>query len=224
MTASSMRMARATELGIIAILGLFITMITALFVFAAPVRAGEVSENQGVLKILKVDDATGQPLAGAVFTVEGQQGTFVTDANGLFCIDGLPNGSEWLVTEIQAPPGYLLADPNVSDVNVDSEEDAACDNPEDSPNSIFRNVKQQVVETPAQTPAATPVQTTVQTPAVVATPRESALAGAGAPPVTTLPNTAMNDGAVTALMTLVLLASLGTMLGTRLAHSRAARR
>jgi hypothetical protein len=223
-TASSIRMVRATELGLIAIIGLFFALVVAALVLPTPVRAGEVAENQGVLKVLKVDDETGQPLAGAVFTVEGQQGTFVTDANGLFCIDGLPNGSEWLVTEIQAPPGYLIAEPSSSDVNVEVDSDAGCDIPDDSPNSIFRNARQQVVETPAQTPAATPVQTTVQTPAAVATPQESALGGVGRPRVPLLPNTATSDAAPgSQVMGLLLLASVGMMIGVRLARRRAAR-
>ena len=61
------------------------------------------------------------------------EGTFTTGENGKFCITGLPNDSEWLVTEIQAPPGYQLADPASQLVEVDDDGDC------NSPSATFVN-------------------------------------------------------------------------------------
>ena len=81
----------------------------------------------GSLKVRKVDEA-GARLAGAVFSVEGQKGTFTTDANGEFCITGLPFGDVLTVTEITPPPGYEVVGEASQEVAVDPDGD--CDSPE----------------------------------------------------------------------------------------------
>jgi uncharacterized repeat protein (TIGR01451 family) len=84
------------------------------------------------LNIRKVDDQ-GNRLAGAVFTVEGMEGTFTTGANGHFCITGLEEDSVWLVTEIQAPAGYEIAEEASQLVEVDDDGDCR------SPDAVFVN-------------------------------------------------------------------------------------
>ena len=76
-------------------------------------------ENQplGSLLIKKMDAATKEPLADAVFRVTTADGTAVgntngeyrTDANGCIVISGV-KPSSLTVTEVQAPAGYLLDD------------------------------------------------------------------------------------------------------------------
>jgi hypothetical protein len=89
-------------------------------------------DDDAALNIRKVDEQ-GNRLPGAVFTVEGMQGTFTTGANGHFCITGLPDDSVWLVTEIQAPAGYEIADPASQLVEVDDDGDC------NSPDAVFVN-------------------------------------------------------------------------------------
>ena len=85
-------------------------------------------------------------LAGAVFEVEGIDGTFVTNEDGFFCITGLPQNSKWTVTEIQAPEGYELADPASQLVQVDNTSDCT------SREAVFRNAPKQQEESPTPTP------------------------------------------------------------------------
>lgn len=86
------------------------------------------SDDDASLNIRKVD-SEGNRLAGAVFVVEGLEGEWTTGANGQACIQGLPDNTSWTVTEIQAPPGYVIADPaTVEDVDVDNDGD--CDSPD----------------------------------------------------------------------------------------------
>lgn len=63
------------------------------------------------LIIRKVDAETGEPLAGAVFTVTHSDGKLVgeylSDANGMVVIENLPEGT-YIIEEIQPPEGYLL--------------------------------------------------------------------------------------------------------------------
>ena len=63
------------------------------------------------LEILKIDEETGKPLAGAkfrVWTTEGEtQNEYVTDASGRIFIENL-NDIIYSVEEIVAPDGYLL--------------------------------------------------------------------------------------------------------------------
>lgn len=86
------------------------------------VFTAELEENQVVtvtvpdkvkpgLIIRKVDAETGEPLAGAVFTVTHSDGKLVgeylSDANGMVVIENLPEGT-YIIEEIQPPEGYLL--------------------------------------------------------------------------------------------------------------------
>lgn len=74
------------------------------------------------LTIIKRDIETGAPLAGAVFTVNYENGQtvsgspFTTDANGQIVLPWtlFEGNSErtLIVTEITPPPGYILSDPN----------------------------------------------------------------------------------------------------------------
>ncbi|HET9416314.1 MAG TPA: prealbumin-like fold domain-containing protein [Candidatus Limnocylindria bacterium] len=146
-------------------------------------------------------DENGAKLAGAVFTVEGLEGTYTTDEDGEVCITGLPDDSEWLVTEIQAPAGYELADPNWQMVEVDDDGDC------DSPDAVFVNAKSTPTPTPTPTPTATPTPTPTptatptptptpsenespSTPTPTATPREGELGGTPTP-APQLPDTAL---------------------------------
>lgn len=92
----------------------------------------EPETDGAALNIRKVDDQ-GTRLAGAVFTVEGMEGTFTTGENGHFCITGLEEDSVWLVTEIQAPAGYEIADEASQLVEVDNDGDCR------SPDAVFVN-------------------------------------------------------------------------------------
>ncbi|MCI8602411.1 MAG: hypothetical protein HFE45_12625 [Oscillospiraceae bacterium] len=63
------------------------------------------------LVIRKVDAETGEPLAGAVFTVTrsggGLIGEYISDSNGLVVVESLTEDT-YIVEEIQPPEGYLL--------------------------------------------------------------------------------------------------------------------
>jgi hypothetical protein len=95
-----------------------------------------VADDAGIL--IQKEDEDGARLAGAVFTVEGVSGEFTTGANGRVCVDGLPQGATLLVTEIQAPAGYRLADPASQLVEVDED---GCDS---SPDVRFINLLDEV--------------------------------------------------------------------------------
>lgn len=86
------------------------------------VFTAELEENQMVtvtipdkvkpgLIIRKVDAETGEPLAGAVFTVTHADGKlvgeFISDQNGMVVVENLPEGT-YIIEEIQPPEGYLL--------------------------------------------------------------------------------------------------------------------
>ncbi|MDR1703235.1 MAG: hypothetical protein LBS19_00935, partial [Clostridiales bacterium] len=63
------------------------------------------------LEIIKIDEVSGEPLAGAKFAVEMQNGErvgeYTTDGTGLISIPALP--PEWyVIRELKAPDGYLL--------------------------------------------------------------------------------------------------------------------
>jgi hypothetical protein len=159
------------------------------------------------LNIKKVNaDDTSQNLNGAVFTVDGIPGTFTTgtgtydkDGNpvpdgvnqartrtGYFCITGLPQDSQWLVTEITPPAGYELADPAAQWVTVDNDGDC------DSSDAHFDN-SPVATATPTQTPEQTvaptqtpeqtvaPTQTPEQTVAPTETPEQTVAAATGTP-------------------------------------------
>ena len=86
----------------------------------------------GSIKIRKVDDE-GNLLPGAIFTVEGQEGTFTTGEDGTFCITGLPFGEVLTVTEIEAPEGFEIVGDGTQEVTVDPDGDC------DSAEAIFVN-------------------------------------------------------------------------------------
>ena len=79
-------------------------------------------EDHVSLNIKKLDE-NGRPLAGAVFKIDGIEGRFISGDDGKACITGLPADTEYLVTEVKAPPGYQLADPNSQMVEVDDDGD-----------------------------------------------------------------------------------------------------
>lgn len=130
-------------------------------------------EDNASLNIRKVDEE-GRRLAGAVFTVEGMEGTFTTNVRGFFCITGLENDSVWLVTEIQAPAGYVIAEDASQLVEVDDDGDC------NSPDAVFVNTRpgespsetpsESPSESPSETPSETPTETPSETPSE--TPRE----------------------------------------------------
>ncbi|HET6380346.1 MAG TPA: SpaA isopeptide-forming pilin-related protein [candidate division Zixibacteria bacterium] len=189
-------------------------------------------EDDASLNIRKVDENNNR-LEGAVFEVQGIAGQFVTDANGHFCIAGLPEDSTWLVTEIQAPPGYEIADPASQLVEVDDDGDC------DSPDAVFVNT--QAESTPTPTPeqsveggTPTPEQsveggTPTPSPAgehETPTPEQSVQAGTGTP-AASIPDGAMaNLGGPSPIPTVLfgsmLLASLSALAwaNVRSAHRR----
>ena len=65
------------------------------------------------LTVIKVDEDTGLPLAGAEFSIAHKNGYYlyeaVTDATGTISLEGLPEGW-YTVTELAAPHGYLIRD------------------------------------------------------------------------------------------------------------------
>ena len=188
-------------------------LILSAFITAAPALA----QDNAALNIRKVDEE-GNRLAGAVFTVEGMDGTFTTGDDGHFCITGLANDSQWLVTEIQAPEGYVIGAEASQLVEVDDDGDC------NSPDAVFVNA---LAEEEEPTPAPTPGDT--EEPGQP-TPRESALGGnptpagsAGGTGGPSLPNTA-TTGTSAPILAVVLaalaLGSLGTLGYLRLAEAR----
>ncbi len=118
---------------------------------------------------IKAIDGNGKPLAGAVFTVEGMDGMFTTGADGKACITGLPLDSHWLVTQVQAPAGYAIADPASQLVEVDDDGDC------NSADATFVNL-------PASSPSPEEsVQGGTGTPAASKSPEGSVLAATGTP-------------------------------------------
>jgi hypothetical protein len=93
---------------------------------------GGGEDDDASLNIFKVDEDTRQRLEGAIFEIEGMTGTFETDANGQICITGLPEDTEWLVREIQAPEGYEIIE---AEQLVEVDDDGDCD----SPDAVFEN-------------------------------------------------------------------------------------
>jgi len=84
------------------------------------VTVDEVEEDDAGIVIEKLDEQD-EPLAGAIFTVEGKDGVFTTGADGHVCVDGLPQDTTLTVTEIQAPAGYTIADPASQEVETDED-------------------------------------------------------------------------------------------------------
>lgn len=101
------------------------------------VKAGEYNQviiedvPMGTLIIRKIDSKTGEPIAGAVFKVENADrmdlvGLKETDANGEAIFTGLKEGF-YLVTETQAPPGYLLSTCGPQTIHVEYGKNNYCD-------------------------------------------------------------------------------------------------
>jgi hypothetical protein len=90
----------------------------------------------GAIVIYKTDQ-TGADVVGATFTVEGKEGTFLTGADGTFCVDGLAVNDVVTVTETIAPDGYELANPASQDVTVTQAGD--CDDHDGTPDATFTN-------------------------------------------------------------------------------------
>jgi hypothetical protein len=184
----------------------------------AAYRAGGVvandADDQASLNISKVDE-NGVGLAGAVFTVEGQEGTFTTDADGFFCIVGFPADAELLVTEIQAPPGYEIAEPASQLVEVDDDGDC------DSPDATFVNLL--AGQSAPASPSAPASQ--VASASAPGSPEQSVQGGSGRPeqsvaggtgtPAPSVPDTAGGDQGPSPLPTIafaaLLMASLVTL-------------
>jgi hypothetical protein len=155
-------------------------------------QAEEPADDDASLNIRKIDE-DGDRLAGAVFEIEGMEGAFTTDENGVVCIHGLPDDSEWLVTEIQAPAGYELADPASQLVEVDDDGDC------NSPDAVFVNTLAQQsasasasVEQSVEASAGGSVEQSVEA-SVGGSVEGSVLGGTGTPEPST-PDTAMGSG------------------------------
>ncbi len=181
---------------------------------ATPTPTAQEEEDDAALNIHK-EDEDGNRLEGAVFTIEGMDGTFTTNANGVICITGLENDSEFLVTEIQAPEGYEIADEASQLVEVDNDGDC------DSPDAVFVNtLAEEEEEEPSEKPS-------VSSPSP--TPREDTLGGNPTPTPRggTLPDTAVSEGSSApipaGLAALVALASLSVLVGVRFAEVRSRR-
>ena len=84
------------------------------------IRAGQTYEvtftntKKGGFTIKKIDEDTRQPLKNAIFSISKANGEIVkdraeTDENGVITLTGLPDCT-LIVTEIEAPDGYILQD------------------------------------------------------------------------------------------------------------------
>ena len=94
----------------------------------------------GAIKVTKTSSKSGDPLAGATFSVTGPGGfsdTLTTGADGTDCVDGLAFGS-YTVTETAAPTGYVIDDPAGRSVTVDTNTSCAAD-PYDGEAEAFTN-------------------------------------------------------------------------------------
>ncbi len=187
------------------------------------------------LNIKKIDADSDNALNGAVFKIKGISGTFrsgsgtwtvdgqkVPDGTdqavtkkGFVCIIGFPKDSKWLVTEIQPPTGYELADPASQLVEVDDDGDCA------SPDVTFENQatpEQSQEPTPTPTATATPtpeqsVQPGTSTPAPTKSP-EGGVKGATGTPAPSTPDTSIDSVGGSSpypimLFVVILLGSLG---------------
>lgn len=72
----------------------------------------------GMVYIRKIDSKTGLPVAGAKFEIRKADGTLlddtlVTGPDGYIDYGPLVPGESYIVTEIEAPPGYQISDPSV---------------------------------------------------------------------------------------------------------------
>jgi len=162
----------------------------------------------GSLKILKEDDE-GNPLSGAIFTVEGQPSPFTTGADGTFCVLGLPFGEVLTVTETQAPEGYEIVGSGTQEVTVDPDGDC------DSVEATFVNTPAGEEEEEEQGGGTLPGNPTTPNPTTPnpTTPNPTTPRGGTAGGNPPLPNTAMlselNGSVPAALLALLMLAGLG---------------
>ena len=169
-------------------------------------------DDDASLKIRKISTertATGRVirLEGAVFTVEGQPGTFTTDERGEFCITGLPEDVVLTVTEITPPAGYELANPASQEVEVDDGGDC------DSAEAVFENAPE-TAATPTPTPEGSQAGSTA-TPKPSKTPEGSVAASTSKPRGGNLPNTAIGSPLTNPIVPLafamILVGSIGTL-------------
>lgn len=171
--------------------------------------AGPVMAQDGAALNIRTMDEQGVLLAGAVYSVEGIDGEFTSGEDGHFCITGLPANSEYLVTQIQAPTGYEIAEPPSQVVKVDNDGD--CNSPDAE--FIIRPVQ------PTPTPAGSEVANTPSP-----SPRGTVAGGnptPSGPPA--LPDTAAGQGSTTWLavaLALTAIASLGALAWLRLSEAR----
>lgn len=176
------------------------------------VAAPAMAQDGAALNIRTMDEQ-GVRLAGATYTVEGIDGEFTSGEDGHFCITGLPASSEYLVTQIQAPAGYELAEPASQLVKVDNDGDC------NSPDAEFVN-RPPVPVQPTPTPAGSEVPNQ-PTP----TPRDGVQGGNPTPSGSTggLPDTATDQVSapwLAGLLALTAVASLGALASVRLADER----
>ncbi|MDR1210139.1 MAG: Cys-Gln thioester bond-forming surface protein [Clostridiales bacterium] len=80
---------------------------------SAPTVVTFTNKKMTALEIIKIDERTGEPLNGAVFVVERQNGErigeFTTNERGIISIPNL--APDWyLVKEIKSPQGYILSE------------------------------------------------------------------------------------------------------------------
>jgi hypothetical protein len=87
------------------------------------------NQQLGAIKVIKTSSKSGDPLAGATFSVTGPGGfsdTLTTGADGTDCVDGLVFGS-YTVTETGAPTGYVIDDTSGHTVVVDNNTNCSAD-------------------------------------------------------------------------------------------------
>lgn len=179
------------------------------------------------LNILKENEA-GEPLAGAVFMVEGSDEQFTTGDDGKVCITRI-NGQfvedrPYRVTEVTPPPGYALAADPSKMVEPDTDGSGHCR----SPDAKF------VDPTASPTPTPTPSEgQSGGTPTPTPTPSDSEAGGTPSPreselggnptPTPELPDTATPGLAVqlpALVLALILVASLALLMYARVATER----
>lgn len=84
-----------------------------------------VNDTQSILNIKKTDAETGEPLAGAVFTLADESGhvvgRYTTDASGCVSTQPLTPGT-YLLREYKAPEGYLIDESCKTNVVIKADE------------------------------------------------------------------------------------------------------
>jgi hypothetical protein len=178
-----------------------VALLLSLLSLAGTVAAASPKADVASLNIRAVD-GNGKRLAGAVFTVDGMNGTFTTGADGQACLTGLPQDGHWMVTQVQAPTGYTIANPASQLVEVDDDGDC------NSADAIFVNVPGSSSHSPEGS-----VKGGTGTPAASHSGEGSVKAGTGTPEASlanTATGSAQRGGNLTAVaFAVLLLASLG---------------